>query len=240
MKTRRALITGASSDIGIAVAQTLMERGFSVCLAARSADRLAELLAQGATCALGDLADDAYVRARSDGDYEALVHVAGHRFSYARYHTADEADIEALWQVDFRSFAALTKRLLPKMAAARFGRVVAVTSLAATMGSDGAAHYGAVKAALEGLVRGIAIEYGRFGVTANVVAPGIVATDRTQARASMEALAELTRNTALGRVATPREIAGPVAFLCSDDASYITGATLPVSGGMHLAGRFGR
>jgi NAD(P)-dependent dehydrogenase (short-subunit alcohol dehydrogenase family) len=238
--TRRALITGASSDIGLAIAETLMGRGWSVCLAVRSADRVSNLLTQGATCVVGDLADDAHLEKLTEGHHEALIHVAGHRFAYARYHTADDADIETLWQVDFRSFAALTKRLLPKMAAARFGRVVAVTSLAAAMGSDGAAHYGAAKAALEALVRGLAIEYGRFGITANVVAPGVVATDRTAERASADALTELTRGTPLGRVATPREIAGPVAFFCSEDASYVTGATLPISGGMHLASRWRR
>lgn len=234
--TRRALITGATSSIGIAVAEALRESGHELVLTARRAEPL-EVLARrlGATGLAGDLADSSHRRGLVDErGFDVLVHVAGHKFAYARLHEFDAADEASIWAVDFEAASDLCKRVLPGMAKRRFGRIVLVGSMAATFGGGGSVPYCAAKAALEGLARGLATDYGRFGVTSNVVAPGVVQTERIASRLDDEGRRKLANATSLRRLGTPRDVAGPVRFLCSDDAAYVTGTTLIVSGGLHL------
>lgn len=127
----------------------------------------------------------------------------------------------------------VAKRASKDMVRARSGRIVFVSSVVGLLGSAGQANYAASKAGLVGLARSLARELGSRSITVNVVAPGPVETDMT-ATLGEKRLAELTAAVPLGRIATPDEIAATVAFLASDDAAYITGAVIPVDGGLGM------
>jgi 3-oxoacyl-[acyl-carrier protein] reductase len=127
----------------------------------------------------------------------------------------------------------VTKRASQSMLRARKGRIILMSSVVALLGSAGQANYAASKAGLVGFARSVARELGSRGITCNVVAPGPVATDMTAALGEAR-LAELTAAVPLGRMASPDEIAGVVAFLASADAAYITGAVVPVDGGLGM------
>lgn len=231
---RHALVTGATSDLGQAITRALLARGHAVTAVGRRAARLQELVDTGASAAQGDLADAGFLAALVEQPVDIFVHAAGHRFTYARFAFTDPDDDAALWATDHDAFRTLARACIPGMMARRFGRVVAVTSLVAQVGASGAAAYAAAKAAVEATVRNLALEYARFGVTANAVAPGPIATERLRARLDEEGVRRLARAVPLGRVAGPDDVAAPVVFLCSDEARFINGVTLPVSGGMHL------
>lgn len=126
-----------------------------------------------------------------------------------------------------------TKRAAARMVRARYGRVILVSSVVAYLGSAGQTNYAAPKAALIGFGRSLARELAGRNVTVNVVAPGVVATDMIAALGS-ERVSALESMVPLGRAASPEEIAAAIAFLASEDASYVTGAVLPVDGGLGM------
>ena len=127
----------------------------------------------------------------------------------------------------------VTKRASQSMLRARKGRIVLMSSVVGLLGSAGQTNYAASKAGLVGFARSVARELGSRSITCNVVAPGPVSTDMTAALGEAR-LAELTAAVPLGRMASPEEVAGVVAFLASDDAAYITGAVIPVDGGLGM------
>jgi NAD(P)-dependent dehydrogenase (short-subunit alcohol dehydrogenase family) len=144
-----------------------------------------------------------------------------------------EADFTSVIDANLTAAFRVTKRASQGMLRARRGRIVLMSSVVALLGSAGQANYAASKAGLVGFARSVARELGSRGITCNVVAPGPVATDMTAALGEAR-LAELTAAVPLGRMASPDEIAGVVAFLASDDAAYITGAVVPVDGGLGM------
>jgi len=234
----QALVTGASSAIGRAIVASLATAGHEVIAAARSPHSTDVLIDGAHLTVTGDLASPAFVDALAAHARAAtvLVHAAGHRFAYQRFVAFDAEDSRRLQAVDVDAFAALARRLIPAMMARRSGRIVAVTSLAASLGGAGAAPYAQAKAALEGLVRGLATDVGRFGVTVNAVAPGVIDTPRLDGRADApDQKARLAQATSLKRLGTPADVAAAVRFLCSAEAGYVTGHTLVVDGGLHLA-----
>ena len=231
--SRTVLITGGSRGIGLACAQRFAALGDNVVVTYHSSpppDGFASVQCDVTSAA--DV-DAAFAYAESTfGPVQVLVSNAGLtkdglllRMSEDAFTSVVDANLNAAYRV--------AKRAAQGMLRARAGRMIFISSVVGLLGSAGQANYAASKAGLVGLARSLARELGSRSITANVVAPGPVATDMTAALGEQR-LAELTAAVPLGRMATPDEIAGVVAFLASDDAAYITGAVVPVDGGLGM------
>jgi 3-oxoacyl-[acyl-carrier protein] reductase len=240
----RAFVTGASGGIGAATARRLASQGWELALHGHTHQLELEKLAQGLAregrrpfVLLGDLADPSVpaelakaVAARWEA-LDLLVLNAG-AYDRARFEEIRPNDLERTVRVNFTSSFDLVQRLLPLLRRSERGRIVFVTSVLAFTGSTHGAHYAAAKAALLGLARSLARELAP-AITVNVVAPGsidtaILAGDTPEVRAARG------RTIPLGRVGDADEVAGVIAFLASPDASYITGTTVHVNGGVWM------
>ena len=146
---------------------------------------------------------------------------------------SSENDFTSVIDANLTAAYRVCKRASQQMLRARSGRIILMSSVVGLLGSAGQTNYAASKAGLVGLARSLARELGSRSITVNVVAPGPVATDMTAALGD-DRLAELTAAVPLARMASPEEIAGVVAFLASPDAAYITGAVIPVDGGLGM------
>ena len=243
MTARTALVTGASRGIGRAVAHALAEDGHRVaCLSAtdRAKETQRELEAAGheALAVLADVRDrDAVDAAFTDieaafGPVEILVNNAGVTADGLVARMSDEHWARVL-DTNLTGAFHTIRRATPKLMRARWGRIVNVASVSAYAGAPGQANYAAAKAGLVGLTRAVARELASRQVTCNVVAPGPIVTDMTGAlpaewRTTMEATVPL------GRLGDPADVAALVAFVCSEAAGYVTGAVLPVDGGLGM------
>ncbi|MGX7681729.1 SDR family NAD(P)-dependent oxidoreductase [Jatrophihabitans sp. DSM 45814] len=232
---QRALVTGATNGIGRASAVELSRLGAALVIHGRDADRgaavVVEIVAAGgvAEFVAADLTDPDGARALLDqvGDVDILVNNAG--FSW--WGPSDELDaqgVDSLFAANVRAPYLLTAALAARMAERGDGAVVNVSSMAATVGLPRGAAYSATKAAVAGMTRSWATEYGPHGVRVNAVAPGPVYTG---SQAGTERITALGQSTILGRAAQPEEIARVIGFLASPAASYITGAMIAVDGG---------
>ena len=231
--SRVVLVTGGSRGIGLACARRFAALGDQVAVTYHSSPPPDDLFAVQCDVTSGDAVSAAFGAVEEHfGPVEVLVSNAGItqdglllRMSEDAFTSVVDANLTAAYRV--------TKRAAQGMLRARRGRIVYVSSVVALLGSAGQANYAASKAGLVGLARSVARELGSRGITANVVAPGPVETDMTAALGE-ERLAQLTAAVPLGRMATADEIAGVVAFLASADAAYITGAVIPVDGGLGM------
>jgi len=231
-----ALITGATSGIGRAAARSLAERGAHVIVSGRSPERgeavVAEIRAAGgkADFVATDLRDAGGVRAveLGGGHVDILVNNAG-IFPFGPTEATTEADFDEVYAVNVKAPYFLVSALAPAMAAQGGGVIVNVTTMVAEFGAPGAALYGSSKAALVLLTKAWAAEYGPSGVRVNAVSPG---PTRTEGTAPMgDALDELAQGGPAGRPGLPEEIATAIAYLASEDSSFVHGAVLPVDGG---------
>lgn len=241
---RVALITGASRGIGRAIAHELGRQGRIVIGTAttdsgaeRIGDDLKALSIDGAGRCL-DVTDqtsiDALLAAVTEefGAPTILVNSAGvTRDNLLMRMKEDEWD--AVMDANLKSVYRVSKACLRGMTRARYGRIVSISSVVATMGNMGQTNYAAAKAGMEGFSRALAREVASRAITVNAVAPGFIATDMTESlpEAQREALLKQIPLTRLGQ---PQEIAAAVGFLTSDEAGYITGETLHVNGGMNM------
>ena len=227
------LITGGSRGIGLACAQRFSALGDNVVVTYNSSPPPEGFASVQCDVTSVTDVDAAFSFAESTfGPVQVLVSNAGLtkdglllRMSEEAFTSVVDANLTAAYRV--------AKRAAQGMLRARSGRMIFVSSVVGLLGSAGQANYAASKAGLIGLARSLARELGSRSITANVVAPGPVATDMTAALGEQR-LAELTAAVPLGRMASPDEIAGVVAFLASDDAAYITGAVVPVDGGLGM------
>jgi 3-oxoacyl-[acyl-carrier protein] reductase len=239
---RVAFVTGASQGIGRTCALRLAKEGAAIVAAARNHEKLNELVAE-ITAAGGkaaafplDVADEEQVNTTVKsaiaqlGKIDILVNNAG--------ITRDQlvmrmkrTDWDAVLQTNLTSAYLLIQQVITSMLRQKWGRIINVTSVFGQMGQAGQANYAASKAGLIGLTMAIAREVGSRNITCNAVAPGFIETAMTSVLGD-EFKQNAVKQIPLGRVGTPEDVAGAVAFLASDDASYITGHVLSVNGGM--------
>jgi beta-ketoacyl ACP reductase len=231
---RTVLVTGGSRGIGLGCARAFAAAGHRVAVTSSSTP-VDEARLLTVKC---DVTDPAQVETAVSqvedqlGPVEVLVANAGItrdgllvRMSEDDFETVLATNLTATWR--------LAKRVVPKMMKARWGRIIVVSSVGAYIGAPGQANYASSKAGLIGLARSIAREYGPRGITANVVAPGPIATDMLDQMPD-DKRAALGAQIPVGRIGTVEEVAAAVTFLASDPAAYITGAVVPVDGGLGM------
>jgi 3-oxoacyl-[acyl-carrier protein] reductase len=238
-----ALVTGASRGIGAAIAQRLGSDGARVIGTATTAEgaaRISEALGpSGGRGAVLDVASQASIEALIDeiesreGPVGILCNNAGITRDTLLLRMKQE-DWDAVLQTNLASVFRLSKAVLRGMMKARKGRIISIASVVGLTGNAGQANYAAAKAGIVGFSKSLAREVGSRHITVNVVAPGFIDTDMTRAL-SEEQRAGLSTQIPLGRLGLPADIAAAVAFLASPEAAYITGETLNVNGGMHMA-----
>lgn len=228
-----ALVTGGNRGIGLACAQRLRADGFTVVVGCRSGEA-----PDGLPAVRMDVSDPASIIAAFDaveadhGPIAIVVANAGITRDNLLMRMSDE-EIDDVLGTNLAGSIRIARRALRGMLKARAGRIVLVSSVVGLMGSAGQVNYAASKAGLVGAARSLAREVGSRGITVNVVAPGFVDTDMT-AELGEERKAEILGAVPLARYADADEIAGVVSFLASPDAGYITGAVIPVDGGLGL------
>ncbi|MFN8052157.1 MAG: SDR family oxidoreductase [Acidimicrobiales bacterium] len=243
MTTRTALVTGAGRGIGAAIARALDASGHRVALVARTAaelDEVAATLANDPVTLVADLSDpDAPTEVVAaaldafDGRFDVLVNNAG----LALRKSSDEvtaSEIDLLFAVNVRAALLTCARAIPAMVAAGSGSIVNISSVSGLRGAPRRSAYAATKAALDGMTRSLAMEFGPAGVRVNAVAPGVVETEMWRENLAKPGVADAV----LGliptrRLSTPEEVAAVVAFLASDAASALTGEVLSADGGIH-------
>lgn len=234
---RTVVVTGGGTGIGRAVARELAAAA-RVIVVGRTEETLAETARTSSNIELlvGDVSAGEWLdelRSRAP-DVHVLVNNAA---SFATYGPASEVSPEEFDRCHatiVRASFLAARHVLPGMKARGFGRIVNVGSVVAGRGSAVQAAYAAAKAALVGLTRSLALEGAAHGVTCNLVEPGLIATERTATALPETTFGALVAGTPMGRAGTPEEVARVVAFLASDAASYVTGVTLPVAGGLGL------
>ena len=237
---RRALVTGGSGDIGGAICRRLAADGLHVVVHGHANVARAEAVATAIRGAGGsaeavafDVADSDAARAAidallRDGPLHVLVNNAGIHDD-APLAGMSDAQWKRVVDVSLHGFFHVTQPLLLPMARARFGRIVSISSVAAVLGNRGQANYAAAKSALHGATRSLAREMAGRGITANVVAPGVIEGAMAAGAFPPELVKQLVP---AGRAGTPDEVAALVAFLCSDAAGYINGQVIGINGGM--------
>ena len=230
---RTVLVTGGNRGIGLAIAQAFAAQGDKVAVTHRGSGAPDGIF--GVECDITDTAqvDAAFAKVEAElGPVEVLVANAGItddtlllRMSEDQFTRVIDTNLTGAFRV--------AKRASTKMLRARWGRMIFISSVVGLYGSAGQVNYAASKAGLVGMARSITRELGSRNITANVVAPGFIETDMTGALPEATK-AEYIRNIPLGRMATPQEVASVVAWLSTDAAGYITGAVIPVDGGLGM------
>ena len=236
LEGKTALVTGASRGIGRAIAVELAAAGASVVVGYRSGQQEAEEVAReiGGRALQADVADPESARAlvEAAGDIDILVNNAGLTRDGLIARMSDD-DWRAVIETNLSSVFYTCRAVARPMMKKRAGAIVNVSSIVGVHGNGGQTNYAASKAGIIGFTKSLARELGSRNVRANVVAPGYVQTQLTEVLPE-EARQAMLQQTPLGRLGDPRDVAGAVRFLCSDEASFVTGEVLLVDGGLGM------
>lgn len=234
MAGRNVLVTGGNRGIGLSIARALSEAGDHVVVTHRSGEPPEGL--RGVRCEVTDSAsvDQAFTEAEEilGGPIEVLVANAGVTRDTLLMRMSDE-DFDTVIDTNLAGAFRCARRAVKGMIRLRKGRIIFISSVVGLYGSPGQTNYSASKAGLVGLARSISRELGGRGITANVVAPGFIETDMT-AELPEDRKKAYQATIPAGRFAQPEEVAAAVRFLAGDDAAYITGAVIPVDGGLGM------
>ncbi|WP_448388658.1 3-oxoacyl-ACP reductase FabG [Microbacterium aurum] len=230
---RVALVTGGNRGIGRAIAERFVAAGYRTAVTARSGEGPAGTLTVRADVTDAASLDAAFSEVERElGPVEVVVANAGITKDTLLLRMTED-DFDSVVATNLGGTFRVVKRASKGMLRAKWGRVILISSVVGLYGSAGQINYSSSKAALVGFARSLTRELGGRGITANVVAPGFIETDMT-AELPEETQAEYKRNIPAGRFATADEVAGVVAWLASDDAAYISGAVIPVDGGLGM------
>lgn len=233
MTPRTVLVTGGNRGIGFAIAQRFIAEGHRVAVTARTGEG-----PEGSLTVRADVTDASSLDlalaevAKKLGPIEVLVANAGITRDTLLMRMSDE-EFEDVIDTNLVGVFRVVKRAITGMIKAKFGRVILISSVVGLYGSPGQVNYASSKAALVGFARSVTRELGSRGITANVVAPGFINTDMTQQLPQSHQDSYLSSIPA-GRFAEPAEVASAVVWLASDEASYISGAVIPVDGGLGM------
>ena len=241
LEGRRALVTGGASGIGAATAARLAAEGAEVVIGDLNLQGAEEVASEiGAAATALDVTDPGSSRdlVAAHGPFSILVNNAG-TDEFGFFADTDPGQWERVLAVNLTGVLACTHAVLPGMQEAGYGRIVSIASEAGRVGSKGSAVYSAAKGGVIAFMKVIAREGARFGITANSIAPGPIETPLLMQALEFGELGEkiletMKAGTQLRRLGKPEEVAAAVAFLASDDASYVTGETLGVSGGLGM------
>lgn len=230
---RVVLVTGGNRGIGRAIAERFVAAGYKVAVTARSGEGPAGTLTVRADVTDAAAVDAAFTQVESElGAVEIVVANAGITKDTLLLRMTED-DFDSVVATNLGGTFRVVKRAAKGMLRARWGRVILISSVVGLYGSAGQINYSASKSALVGFARSLTRELGGRGITANVVAPGFIETDMT-AELTDELQAEYRKSIPAGRFASADEVAGVVAWLASDDAAYISGAVIPVDGGLGM------
>ena len=230
---RTVLVTGGNRGIGFAIAEEFVASGYRVAVTARSGQG-----PEGSMTVTADVTDSASLDTAiaeveaALGPIEVLVANAGITKDTLLMRMSDE-EFESVVDTNLNGVFRVVKRVTKSMLRQKFGRVILIGSVVGLLGSAGQVNYSATKSALVGIARSITREIGAKNITANVVAPGFIDTDMTAAL-SEELAATYRSRIPAGRFASPEEVAKVVRWIASDEASYISGAVIPVDGGLGM------
>lgn len=242
-RPRVAVVTGAARGLGAAVARRLADDGFSIGLVDRDIEAAREVagsLPRSAFAVAADVSDEAEVEkafeeiATNLGPVSALINNAG-VLRDNLMHKMSLSDWDSVSNVHLRGAFLCTRAAQRHMVETGWGRIVNMSS-ASAVGNRGQANYSAAKAGLQGFTKTLALELGRYGITANAVAPGFIATDMTEATASRLGVpfedfkASIAADTPVGRVGIPEDVAHAISFFCTEGAGFVTGQVLYVAG----------
>lgn len=231
--SRSVLVTGGNRGIGLAIARAFADTGDKVAITYRSGEPPAGFLAVKCDITDPEQVEQAYKEIEAEhGPVEVLIANAGITKDQLLMRMSEE-DFTSVVDTNLTGTFRVVKRANRGMLRARKGRVVLISSVVGLYGGPGQANYAASKAGLVGFARSLARELGSRNITFNVVAPGFVDTDMTKVLTD-EQRESIVKQVPLGRYAQPEEVAATVRFLASEDASYITGAVIPVDGGLGM------
>ena len=239
LKGKKVLVTGASGGIGKAIAIELSSNGADLCLTGRNKselESLQKLLGGNCEIIISDLSKSEGIDELANsaqekmGQIDILINNAGITRDNLFMRMSDE-DWNEVINVNLNSIFKLTKHLIKGMIKRRYGRIINITSVIGVAGGAGQSNYSASKAGIIAMSKSLAQEVGSRSVTVNSIAPGFIETNMT-AELSDDRKEEILNSISIGRLGKPDDIAGAVCFLASDKASYITGQTIHINGGM--------
>ena len=239
LKGKKVLVTGASGGIGKAIAMQLSSSGADLCLTGRNKlelENLQKIIGENCQIIISDLANSEGINNLADqaqeimGQIDILVNNAGITKDNL-FMRMSEDDWNEVININLNSIFKLTKQLIKGMIKRRDGRIINITSVIGVAGGAGQSNYSASKAGIVAMSKSLAQEVGSRSVTVNSIAPGFIETNMT-AELSDDRKEDILRSISVGRLGKPDDIAGAVCFLASDKASYITGQTIHINGGM--------